>query len=168
MQNFDRAFAIVVGEEGEYSDDPQDRGNWTSGQIGVGEFKGTKYGIAAHVYPHLDIKNLTLDEAKRIYLIDYWMKAYCHDMRWQVALPVFDSAVNQGVGAAIRMLQDALGVMVDGIVGPRTKAAIANANDRHVARFMARRVFRYQQHAKYERYKDGWLTRCFIIAREAA
>jgi len=49
--SFDRAFEIVIGAEGGYSNDPKDRG---------GE---TKYGISKRAYPYLDIPSLTLDNA---------------------------------------------------------------------------------------------------------
>ena len=60
MSNFDRAFRFLIGEEGGYSADPHDPG---------GE---TKFGISKRAYPQLDIKSLTLDQAKAIYRRDYW------------------------------------------------------------------------------------------------
>ena len=41
------SFDRVIGHEGLFQNDRDDRGNWTSGKIGVGELKGTKFGIAA-------------------------------------------------------------------------------------------------------------------------
>ena len=70
MSNFDNAFDRVIGHEGGFTDDPLYRGNWTSGVCGVGECKGTKYGLAAMTYPILDIRNLTLNQAKDIYKRD--------------------------------------------------------------------------------------------------
>jgi lysozyme family protein len=167
MTNFERAFAIVVGEEGVYSTDRKDRGNWTSGKVGEGTFKGTKYGIAAHVYPDLDIPSLTLDQARAIYRRDYWDRVRGDDLPWAWALSVFDAAVNMGVGTATRMMQDALGVMVDGRIGPRTIAAAQAADDRKLARFFARRAKRYSELSTFGLYWDGWLTRSFVIAMEA-
>jgi hypothetical protein len=65
--SFDQAFHRLIGHEGGYSDDRRDPGNWTKGKIGAGILKGTKYGLAANTYPNLDIKNLTLAQAKEIY-----------------------------------------------------------------------------------------------------
>ena len=48
----------LMVSEGGFTNDPNDRGNWTSGKIGVGELKGTKYGISAMAYPLEDIKNI--------------------------------------------------------------------------------------------------------------
>lgn len=49
-----------------------DPGNWTGGKVGVGELKGSKWGVAASSYPQLDIKNLTSDQAIDIFIKNYW------------------------------------------------------------------------------------------------
>lgn len=90
--NFDEAFKIVIGHEGGYANDPKDPG---------GE---TKYGIAKKFHPGLDIKNLTLDEAKEIYRSEYWEPAGCNGLPYPEDLIVFDTAVNMGVSKA-RFLQ---------------------------------------------------------------
>jgi lysozyme family protein len=152
---FNRAFRIVVGEEGGYVNDPRDPG---------GE---TKYGISKRAYPDEDIRNLTLDRARELYRRDYWDRVRGDELPYRWALLVFDAAVNQGVEPAVRMMQDALGVMVDGRIGPRTLAAAQSDDDRRPARFLALRVFRYQRTANFDRFGYGWITRCFVIALEA-
>jgi Glycosyl hydrolase 108 len=101
-RDFDQAFELVIGSEGGYSDDRNDPGNWTGGEVGVGELKGTKYGVSAASYPDLNIKGLTVDDAKTIYERDYWNKAGCPDMPPRLAYTCFDAAVNNGVGRAVR------------------------------------------------------------------
>jgi lysozyme family protein len=167
--SFDKAFQIVLGHEGGYTDDPRDRGNWTSGIIGAGELKGTKYGIAAHAYPALDIKNLTLDQAKEIYRVDYWLKIKGDALPAAVAIAAFDCAVNQGVGRATRLLQRALGVQADGILGPRTLAAAASADSSDLLRkFMAERALAYVATGTlFETFGRGWMRRLFAVQEEA-
>ena len=125
MDAFDRAFSIIVGEEGGYTAEQADPGNWTGGRCGVGECRGTRWGISASAYPGLDIANLTLDQAKAIYRQDYWGRAQCDALPPPLALLVFDAAVNNGVSQAIRWLQAALGIPADGVAGPGTAAAIS-------------------------------------------
>ena len=72
MDMFDVIFDRVLGHEGGFQADPRDRGNWTGGEVGKGELKGTKYGLAAMTYHELDIPALTLAEAKAIYRRDWW------------------------------------------------------------------------------------------------
>lgn len=64
----------------------------------------TKYGISKRAYPRLDIKNLTLEDASAIYKRDYWNAAGCDDLDDSLALVVFDTAVNCGVGRAKKWL----------------------------------------------------------------
>src|SRR5438874_13810924 len=106
MTPFDRALAFVLQWEGGYSKDPADPG---------GE---TKFGITLRSYPHLTIKNLTEEDARTIYLRDFWNFLHCDQMPSTLAFLVFDAAVNQGQGAAVLFLQHALGVKMDGVIGP--------------------------------------------------
>lgn len=167
MSAFLEALAYTKREEGVYSDDPNDPGNWTGGRKGQGELRGTKYGISAKAYPHLDIKNLTLGEAREIYLNDYWRPIKGDELPRAWRISVFDTAVNVGVPRAVRMMQDALGVMVDGSIGARTISAAASADNRKLARFYARRAKWYTELDTFDGYWDGWFTRCFVMAMEA-
>lgn len=103
--DFDRALAFVFRWEGGFSTDKNDPGNWTGGQVGVGEFKGTKYGISAGSYPQLDIANLTREQAADIYRTAYWQASGADAQPWPLSLAVFDAAVNCGVGKARQWLQ---------------------------------------------------------------
>lgn len=155
VANFERAFRIVVGEEGGYVNDPRDPGG------------RTKFGISQRSYPSIDIASLTLAQARAIYHRDYWSRVRCDDLPWAFALCAFDSAVNQGPRVAVTMMQDALGVTPDGVIGQRTLAAVQSANDRHLARYFMKRVMRYMRTDNFDRFGEGWVTRCFVVHREA-
>lgn len=158
--NFDTAFERLIGHEGGYTDNPKDRGNWDSGIIGVGTLKGTKFGIAAHKYPTLDIKNLTLEQAKAIYRRDYWDPMECDQLPFAVAFEVFDVAVNHGVARAVLMLQETAGVEADGDLGPVTLAAVnAMHPDRFQMRFNAARLDFYTQLSTWPAFGRGWARR---------
>jgi len=156
--NFDIAFDRLIGHEGKYTDDPRDLGNWTSGKIGVGELKGTKYGIAAHSYPYLDIKNLTLQQAKDIYKRDYWdILGNAHPA---IKFQMFDAAVNHGYGNAIRFLQRAVNVADDGQWGSISQAALEDMEHNDVLlRFVAYRLRFWASLRKFDTYGRGWTNR---------
>lgn len=162
--NFDQAFEIIVGLEGKFTRDPRDSGNWTGGKIDEGELRGTKFGISAAAYPHLDIEHLTLNQAKQIYLEDYWMRVRAHELPDILKLAVFDCAINQGVGALVLVLQHAARVKRDGDFGPQTLSACWAAPKRTLIRLLTKRAKRYMLHAKFDLYGDGWLNRLFEIA----
>jgi lysozyme family protein len=117
---FDEAFEKLIGNEGSYSGNSNDSGNWTGGKISSGTLKGTKYGISAASYPSIDIKNLTLEQAKGIYIKDYWNKLGLDRLPPEMAFDMFDTAVNSGVSRAIKLLQHTVGTIEDGIIGPKT------------------------------------------------
>jgi lysozyme family protein len=123
MSTFDSACALVLDIEGALSTDPSDPGNWTGGKCGSGACAGTKFGISARSYPHLDIRNLTQADARAIYRRDFWDKLEGDQLPAPVAFMLFDCAVNQGLATAISILQMAAGVPADGRMGPATLAA---------------------------------------------
>lgn len=161
--NFKPAFLMVVGVEGGYDTTYQDKGNWTSGQVGVGELKGTKFGIDAMSYPDLDIQNLSLVEAQNIYHADYWLKYGCDGLADGFDILAFDMVVNQGPGA-IPCLERALGTTPDGRIGPHDTLATKNAGINQLAIFASQRAQRYvaSEEVMHENVLNGWLNRLFI------
>jgi len=157
LADFDKAFEFLIKHEGGYVSDPDDPG---------GE---TKYGISKRSYPNLDIKNLTLEQAKEIYRRDWWDKMGLDEVEDQaVATKLFDIAVNVGLRRAVRLMQMAINraggtLKVDGVIGPKTRAAINNhPNKRHVlAEFMLMCVRYYCSIARGSKTKflAGWLKR---------
>jgi lysozyme family protein len=72
----------------------------------------------------------------------------------------FDAAVNQGVGTAIRFLQQAVGARVDGEIGPETRAAIARSPpSAAIAAYAEIRRRRYRELRHFWRFGRGWLNR---------
>ena len=158
MITFDEAFDRLISHEGGYSDDPRDSGNWTGGAQGVGQLKGTKFGIAACSYGYLDIKNLSLEEAKAIYRRDFW--EVCGVAHPAIKFQLFDASVNHGRGNAIRFLQRAVKVADDGDWGVKSQAALESmeAND-DLLRFVAYRLKFWASLQKFDIYGRGWTNR---------
>jgi lysozyme family protein len=98
---------FTLHEEGGYSKDREDPGNWTGGKVGVGAFHGTKYGIAANSHPKLDIVNLTVAQASDIYWQEY-MPQWIRGLDPALAMVIFDCGVNCGLGVAKRVLAASL------------------------------------------------------------
>jgi len=129
MNDFGRAFEFIKKWEGGYSDDPNDPG---------GE---TKFGISKRSYPSLDIKNLTIDQARSIYYRDYWQASGAGNLGWPLSLVVFDSAVQHGVAWVFKMLQNT-GVCWKRLILERIKLYT------HLAK-----------HGNRKKYLQGWLNR---------
>jgi len=157
---FEKSFSRLIAHEGGFSDDPRDPGNWTGGRVNVGQLKGTKYGIAANTYGDLDIKNLTLDQAKAIYYRDWWLKIGADQIDGAIVFQMWDFAVNAGMSTARRCLQRAARVADDGIIGPRTLAAVKAMSVTDVLmRFNAQRLRFYTSLSTWPTYGKGWANR---------
>jgi lysozyme family protein len=169
MSSFDSCFAFTISVEGDYTSDPNDPGNWTGGVVGKGRILGTKYGISAAAYPGTDIPSLTLEEAKAIYRQNQWSTIDGESLAPELAMVMFDSAVNSGASRAIIWLQNALAVTADGILGAETKAALAGADPAQVAReVVARRIDFLAQLSTWARFGLGWSRRVTELAFTAA
>lgn len=160
MSNFDKCFELVIGHEGGFTDDRHDRGNWTSGKVGVGKLKGTKYGISAMSYPDVNIAGLTLYDAKAIYRRDYWDRTYCDQLPAGLDYLVFDANINHGRLRSGRFLQMAVGSAVDGLIGPNTIKASATVDTvQAINEFCVTRGLFYTEISTFQRYKKGWFRR---------
>lgn len=150
---FDAAVEMVLEHEGGYVNDVRDPG---------GE---TQYGISKRAYPELNIKELTRDEAKRIYKTDYWDVVRAGEMPEPVGIAVFDMAVNAGPSTAIRLLQRISGVADDGIVGPITIKAVNEKDPHYLAvRYAAERISYYAALSGWQRFGRGWSARVIKTA----
>lgn len=158
--NFEIAFQRLIGHEGGYSNDRNDPGNWTGGKVGVGFLKGTKFGLAANTYPKLDIKNITVVEAKEIYKRDWWDKLGADQLHPAIVYQLWDFAINAGKSRAVKELQQVAGVPDDGIIGPKTISAVKvmEVND-VLLRLAAERLKFYTSLSTWDRYGKGWTNR---------
>jgi len=148
MIDFDDAIERILAHEGGYVNNPADPG---------GE---TQWGIAKRSYPTVNIKTLTREGAKSIYLRDFWAPVAAKISDSALCFQVLDAAVNHGIGNAIRFLQRAIGVADDGAFGPASIAAL-NARDPHDVHllFMAERFEFWAKLKTFDTFGRGWVRR---------
>jgi Glycosyl hydrolase 108/Predicted Peptidoglycan domain len=152
--DFEKAFQFVIKWEGsEYEDVSGDPGG------------PTKYGIDSKDHPSVDIKGLTLENAKQIYLTDYWRASDCDNLPSPVAETHFNFAVNTGREQSVKFMQRTLGLAVDGQFGSITAAVLAAltpASVRTVALGMIDQADAFYKDlaAKgMDKFLKGWLNR---------
>ncbi len=156
MQNFPDCIAHVLAAEGGLVNNPKDPG-------GV-----TKFGISQRSYPALDIRALSLDEAKAIYQRDYWDKVQGEALPAGLDLLLLDHAVNAGPARAVRLLQHLVGVPEDGLMGPVTLAEVAIADPQDlIARFSELRLDFYRDLPTWRHFGAGWSRRVHRTRRAA-
>tara|TARA_B100000315_G_C14390336_1_gene501626 strand:- start:197 stop:676 length:480 start_codon:yes stop_codon:yes gene_type:complete len=156
--DFDKAVNEVIKKEGGFVDDPLDKG---------GE---TKYGISKRQYPHLDIRNLTKDDAKKIYYDDYWKQGKVSQVPELLRHVYFDMCVNFGIRGAVRVLQEAANnknkrdIKVDGLFGPNTRKAIQKIEPDRLRSF---RVLKFAKIVLKDRGQSrfwyGWFRRAISV-----
>lgn len=169
---FDEAVLITLAEEGVkidllghvidsgYSNNPKDSG---------GE---TKFGISAK-YLGRSPKDITLEQAKELYNKDFWLGTHCDSVMLRsepLAVMLFDIAVNQGPGTAIRMLQRVVGVNPDGFIGPVTLRKITiDREELFLQGLTLARIERYIHIALVSKsqlgFLCGWIIRAQNILR---
>ena len=159
---------LTLNVEGEYQCDPDDKGNWTGGNVGAGLLKGTKYGISAASFPTIDIKNLTKDQAIYLYKTRYWGKYRCDYMPDALSIAVFDYVFLSGQKGA-EDLQKVLGVKIDGIIGNQTIGACNSQPLRKIIEEYFKLRMEYIKYLgskpKYKKYEKGWINRVNHIKR---
>ena len=130
----------VIEREGVYVDHPSDRG----GPTNFGITQATLSAWRGREVSAEEVRALDRDEAALIYRCYYVEEPGFDRLADEVvAAQVIDAGVLHGTGRAIRLLQKALRVRVDGVVGPKTRAAV-NTTPRHV--LMQRFAIRQLEH----------------------
>lgn len=154
MTEFERAFEYVLAAEGGFANLKGDPGG------------RTMYGITERDHPDLWAAGPpTLAQARERYWRDYWVASGCSSLPWPLSALVFDAAVNQGVGAAIRMLQKLVRVPQDGVFGRATMEAVKAMDPADaLPRYLAIRALRYTGTRNFDRFGEGWLWRLFHLA----
>lgn len=156
--SFEECFQRVIQRRRGHVIDRFDRNNWTGGKIGVGELKGTKYGICAAMHPDENIAGLTLDGARELYRRKYWDKLACEVLPYPLNYAVFAAAIvpHFGPTKAALWLQESADVVQDGDVGYVTlKAAKAN-RDLVLRRFAGIVLLRMTYLPKWQSNGTGW------------
>ena len=153
MKNFDEIIEQVLEHEGGYVNDPTDLG---------GE---TKYGITKRFYPDIDIKNLTIEQAKEIYKKDYWDRNKVESLPQNLWHIYFDMCVNMGKRTAVKVLQRAAvnkgrDIEVDGGLGPMTIGALKGVELDRVRAFRVKYyVDLIPAKPEQEKFYLGWFRR---------
>ena len=157
---FEECLKRILKHEGGFVNDPLDSGGMTN----LGVTKRVWEEFVGHPVSEADMRALTPEKVGKLYKQKYWNSAYCEVLPKGLDYVVFDFAVNAGTGRSVKTLQQVIGVLADGIIGPRTMAAInaSNAKDL-ITKFSDARADFYQgivaRKPDQVRFIKGWLNR---------
>lgn len=149
---------FVRGEEGGNDDDPQDHGGRTSRGITQREWDAWRVAHPGTDLP-ADVWAAPNEQIDAIYKEQYW-QPYCDRLPAGVDVEFFDFCVNAGRQQAVKILQRALDVTADGMMGIITWTAVEAADPQAlITAFAERRRMFYRALAQFPRYGKGWLGR---------
>ena len=161
MERFNKFLDYIFEVEGGFTDDENDRGGKT--KYGIIEEEARKFGYTG------DMRNLTKDFAKNIYLKKYYLGNKLDKiLDDKVALSIFGWAVNSGrrgiKKAQIVANKFGANLVIDGIIGNKTLEALNAADPEkflEVYHNLQRIYYRSKVEADktQEDFLTGWLNR---------
>lgn len=184
-----RRYLLTPDIEGDYSHDPADRGgetwrgisrrNWPRwpGWAVVDREKARLRiaGAATAAQISALIRSLAADTeldalTADFYRQHFWLAFRCHEMPPRVGVCMFCAGVNHRPDTARRLLQRALRVTADGLIGPVTMAAARRADpDELVPEMLSYRAQLYHDivvsNSTQARFLRGWFRRLFLLQR---
>ena len=165
MSRFDTCLAAVSKLEGGASNHPADKGGLT--MAGVTQATYDTYRRRKGLPPRPVTQSTPVERAD-IYRSQYWTPVRGDALPPPLDLVIFDMAVNSGPDRAIKTLQRALGVTVDGAFGAQTLRALqedtaAGQVDHLVSQVLELREAFYRglvaKDASQKVFLAGWLNR---------
>jgi lysozyme family protein len=152
--NFEECLNLVLKSEGGWVNHPSDPG----GETNLGVTKRVWEEYVGH--PVDSLKKLTKDDVAPLYELKYWRPCYCEVLPRGLDFIVFSMGVNAGPGRSVKLLQQSIGCVPDGVIGPRTRELISSSNGSTlIAKFSETRREYYRSLKTFPIFGKGWLNR---------
>ena len=152
--NFQECLDLVLKSEGGWVNHPSDPG----GETNLGVTKRVWEEYVGH--PVDSLKKLTKDDVAPLYELKYWRPCYCEVLPRGLDFVVFSMGVNAGPGRSVKLLQQSIGCVPDGVIGPRTRELISSSNGSTlIAKFSETRREYYRSLKTFPIFGKGWLNR---------
>ncbi len=163
--NFDRALSATLKHEGGWADHPKDPGGATNRGITLATFRRLVKPGATKA----DLKAITTEQVAAVYRKGFWSQVLADQLPGGVDFAVFDYAVNSGPVRAVKALQALVGAKADGVVGPKTIAAVnAVANiDELIEDLCAQRLAFVKRLSTWPTFGKGWERRIAAVRKLA-
>ena len=160
--NFQECLDLVLKSEGGWVNHPSDPG----GETNLGVTKAVWEEFVGH--PVKTMKDLTKDDVAPMYALKYWRPCYCEVLPRGLDFVVFSMGVNAGPGRSVKLLQQSIGCVPDGVIGPRTRELISTSNSANlIAKFSETRREYYRSLKTFPIFGKGWLARVDREEQEA-
>jgi len=161
LARFQACLPLILQHEGGDVDDSRDPGGATNLGVTLATARAYKLDLDHDGdVDKADVKALKPADVAPVYYRGYWLASSADLCPRGLDYMVFDCAVNQGVGRATRWLQTVLAVKTDGLIGPKTIAALGIVNrSMAIALYADLREDHYRSLPTFDRFGKGWLRR---------
>ena len=161
--NWEEALKHILKWEGGYVNHPSDPGGRTN--LGVTQRVWEEW--TGKPATEADMRGLTIEMVTPLYKKRFWDAIRGDDLPSGVDLCVFDCAVNAGTGRAARFLQQTVGVVADGAIGPKTLEAVTKMSaDEIIEKFCDLREAHFKSLSTFNVFGKGWMRRLDGIEAE--
>jgi len=155
-ENFDEALKAVLMHEGGYVNHPRDPG----GRTNLGVTQKVWEAWVGKAVGEKEMRGLTPATVAPMYKKKYWDAVKADDLPTGLDYLMFDFAINAGPGRAIRTMQKAIGTNPDGVIGPKTMAALKAADQKDlIAKFSIEKELFYKALPTFATFGKGWMRR---------
>jgi len=162
--NFKECLDLVLKSEGGFVNNPNDPGGMTN--LGVTKRVWEEY--TGHEVDEKAMRGLTPEKVAPLYEQKYWRPCYGEVLPRGLDFVVFSMGVNAGPGRSVKLLQSSLGLVPDGVIGPRTRGLISDSNCATlIAKFSESRRLYYGALKTFPIFGKGWLARVDREEQEA-
>lgn len=162
--NFDTALQHVLVHEGGFSNHPEDPGGMTN----LGCTKQVWEEWCGHPVDEKAMRKLTPADVAPLFRKKYWDKVAGDDLPKGLDYAVFDAAINSGPGRAVKWLQEMVGTTPDGVIGPKTLAAVGHhAVKDLISEYQAKRLTFLISLPTWGTFGRGWGRRVMAVKATA-
>lgn len=163
--NFQKALEFVLHHEGGYVSHPRDPGGITN----LGVTKAAYEEYLGRSVTEQEMRDLAPDDVIDFYKKKYWDVVKGDELPSGVDYAVFDFAVNSGPGRAARTLQECVGAVKDGSIGPKTLEMVSSRNAVELSRDLCDKRLEFLQGLPhFSTFAKGWTRRVLEVSKTAS
>jgi lysozyme family protein len=162
QSNFQECLDLVLKSEGGWVNHPSDPG----GETNLGVTKRVWEEYVGH--PVESLKKLTKEDVAPLYELKYWRPCYGEVLPRGLDFLCFSFGINAGCGRSVKLLQQSLGLVSDGVIGPRVMQKLRESNITDVIKgFSESRREYYKSLKNFPIFGKGWISRTDREEQEA-